>query len=225
RLELQQVTGFPDSEFDLALNTALDQEMLIALMPDQYMAASTYHRLVSHIEATLREYHAAYPLRIGMPKEEIRRRVDLKNKIFAAILERETLFLVEDDTVRLKDHEIHFTNEQQTRINQLTELMDSFTPPSRLQACEIVGEDVLYALIERGDIVQIQPDLILSRRVYEHMLAGVLEIIDKQGAVDVKTLRDYFNTSRKYAIGLLEYLDRLGVTRRVGDVRIRGAKV
>jgi selenocysteine-specific elongation factor len=86
----------------------------------------------------------------------------------------------------------------------------------------IVGEDVLRALIDLGNIVQVQSDIIFLREAYDELAGGVLEIIDREGRVDVKTLRDHFNTSRKYAIGLLEHLDSIGVTRRDGDYRVRG---
>ena len=43
---------------------------------------------------------------------------------------------------------------------------------------------------------------------------------DGRAMVDVKTFKDTYNVTRKYAIPLLEYLDRERVTRRVGDARI-----
>jgi selenocysteine-specific elongation factor len=81
---------------------------------------------------------------------------------------------------------------------------------------------VLRALIERGDLVQIAEDVLLSAEVYGEMRQGALAIIDADGTVSAKALRDRFNTSRKYAIALLEHLDSLGITRRVGDERVRG---
>ena len=47
-------------------------------------------------------------------------------------------------------------------------------------------------------------------------------MIDRDGSVTASGLRDRFNTSRKYAIGLLEHLDSVGITRRAGDARVRG---
>jgi selenocysteine-specific elongation factor len=97
-------------------------------------------------------------------------------------------------------------------------------PPSFKEASDIVGEDVLYALIDLGEIVLVQADVIFSRGVYDEMIAGVLRLIEKNGDIDAKVVRDHFGTSRKYAIGLLEHLDNIGITKRVGDVRVKGAK-
>jgi selenocysteine-specific elongation factor len=81
---------------------------------------------------------------------------------------------------------------------------------------------VLWALIELGEIVQVQGDVILSREVYDEMVAVLLSLIDQNGQVTAAELRDRFNTTRKYAIGLLEHLDSIGITKRSGDARVRG---
>jgi selenocysteine-specific elongation factor len=99
-----------------------------------------------------------------------------------------------------------------------------YTPPSFSEAAQIVGEEVLYALIDLGDIVQVQPDVIFTVVIYQEMVQGALQIIDEQGSVAANQLRDRFGTTRKYAIGLLEFLDAQGVTRRSGDVRVRGSR-
>ncbi len=48
----------------------------------------------------------------------------------------------------------------------------------------------------------------------------VVATIQAQGQVTAAQVRDQFNTSRKYAVGLLEYLDEKHVTKRVGDARV-----
>ena len=53
-------------------------------------------------------------------------------------------------------------------------------------------------------------------------MAEIRQRIETDGEIDAKTLRDKFGTSRKYAIAVLEHLDALGITQRVGDVRRRG---
>src|SRR5690606_13890853 len=94
-----------------------------------------------------------------------------------------------------------------------------YTPPSYAEAANIAGENVLRALIELGEIVQVQPDVIFSRQAYDEMVAELLNLIDQNGQVTAAELRNRFNTSRKYAIGLLEYLDNTGITKRAGDAR------
>jgi selenocysteine-specific elongation factor len=64
--------------------------------------------------------------------------------------------------------------------------------------------------------------VIFTRAAYEEMVTGILAMIDVNGTVDAKAVRDKFGSSRKYAIGLLEHLDAIGITKRVGDERVRG---
>ena len=101
--------------------------------------------------------------------------------------------------------------------------MQSYTPPSFIEAAQIVGDEVLRVLIELGDIVQVQDDVIFSRGVYDEMVAATLDIIHTQGSINAKVLRDRFNTSRKYAVGLLVF-EVPSITKRQGDDRVRGRR-
>jgi selenocysteine-specific elongation factor len=56
------------------------------------------------------------------------------------------------------------------------------------------------------------------------MVEAVLEMIDQQGSISAGELRDRFQTTRKYAIRLLEHLDNIKITRRQDDVRVRGPR-
>jgi selenocysteine-specific elongation factor len=83
-----------------------------------------------------------------------------------------------------------------------------------------VGEDVLAALIEDGTLVRVRENILFHGPAYERMRDGVLEHLQREGAVTVAQVRDMFNTSRKYAIAFMEHLDEVRVTRRVGDERV-----
>ena len=52
------------------------------------------------------------------------------------------------------------------------------------------------------------------------MVAGVRAHLLQQGTITVAQVRDMFNASRKYALGLMEHLDDIKLTRRVGDERV-----
>ena len=64
------------------------------------------------------------------------------------------------------------------------------------------------------------PDVVYLRDTYEEMVATVRTMIAEQGAITVAGYRDRFQTSRKYALALLEHLDQNRITRRVGDERV-----
>ncbi len=221
---LQQATGYTTVELDLALQEALVQRLIVQLPDNTYLTTADYQNLLSRMIKELQIFHASEPLRAGMPREELRSRLNIKNALLTMLLEMQSEMVAEGSITRLKTHEIRFTAAQQQKIHTLLAKMnaDPFTPPSYADAAAITGEPVLKALIDLGRIIQIAPDVIFTDSAYETLVMGVLAIIDEHGKVDAKGVRDQFNSSRKYVIALLEYLDTVGITQRQGDDRVRG---
>lgn len=221
---LQQQTGYSDSDMAHALNDALIEGILTELLPNIYMATASVRALIREMHDILTSFHSGYPLRLGIPREELRNRVGIKQMTFNALLDLDNTLVSEKSLVRLESHVVTFTEQQEIDIDALfTQMRETpYTPPSYSEATAITGEDVLQALIDLGEIVQVQQDVIFTRTAYEELVDGVLQLIDTEGNVEAKTLRDRFDTSRKFAIGLLEHLDHQGITRRVGDARVRG---
>ena len=128
------------------------------------------------------------------------------------------------DRVSLIGHDVRFNEEQQERIEQLAAAFERqpTTPPTPHDAANWVGSDVWYALLERGDYVLVASDVTFAQKDYEQFCVKVLQTIDNEGSISASRLRDQLQTSRKFAIALLEHLDERGVTKRVGDERVRG---
>jgi selenocysteine-specific elongation factor len=96
-----------------------------------------------------------------------------------------------------------------------------FDPPSRkLLALDRNARQTLEFLINQGSVVEIAPDLIFLRENFELMKHALQTFLSKNGPATVSELRQALKTSRRVIVPLLEYLDRHGVTRRVGDQRI-----
>ncbi|MEZ4667706.1 MAG: selenocysteine-specific translation elongation factor [Anaerolineae bacterium] len=224
RNELQIQLRHPAAEIDEVISSALQQGLLLAFPDDTVISNIMYQQFVQKMNRELQAYHEKNPLRVGMAREELRTRLDLKQEVFSAFVGQQSHVITQNGYVYLSDHEIRFTENQ---IQAIGELQMKFTlspycPPSFGEASHIVGEDVLYALIELGEIVRVQSEMIFWAAIYREILEECLRIIDDSGSIAVNQLRDHFGTTRKYAIGLLEHFDSINVTRRVGDVRIRG---
>jgi selenocysteine-specific elongation factor len=131
--------------------------------------------------------------------------------------------LVESETfVRLAEHSVRFSPDQQEAIDRLLReyRRAPYTTPSYKDSVVVVGEDVLLALAETGQLVRLNPEVLLLPETYDEQNAWVKRYISEHGSVNVAQVRDAFNTSRKYALALLEYLDDQRVTKRVGDERV-----
>lgn len=221
---LRSELGLSETEFDAALAQAIEDGQVRRFAEEFVWGAGQLQQKHDQLLAELNTFHLAVPLRPGMPREELRNRLGLSPLAFNQVLSFSDRIVAQGSIARLASHQVTFTPRQQAQIAALNAQMSAapYTPPSVAQAQEIVGEKVLYALLELGDLVQVNEDVIFSGAVYVEMVEAVLSIIDAQGNVTAANLRDRFNTTRKYAIGLLEHLDALGVTKRVGDTRVRG---
>jgi selenocysteine-specific elongation factor len=191
---------------------------------------SGWSELRERIEQLLGEYHRQYPLRIGMPREEVKSRLGarlpaLTPRLFNDIVSLALVqgWLVEDGTaLRLATHQATFTPQQQQQIDYLFYLMrqNPYTTPSVAQCEEIVGPQVLAALIDQGRLVRLNEDVIYPAETYEQMRDRIVALTRENGKITVAQVRDLFDASRKYALALLNYLDEKRITRRVGDERV-----
>lgn len=169
-------------------------------------------------------YHRTYPLRRGIPREELKSRLKLPGRLFNAVLQK----LVRDSVIEESGplvyrcgHTIQFNPEQQRRVDGLLSRFAAspYTPPT-VKVCQSeVGADIYEALVDLGQLIPVAPDVVFRRQDYDHMIADVHSLLAQNGTITAAQVRDHFNTSRRYALAFLEHLDAIGVTLREGDVR------
>jgi len=174
--------------------------------------------------AVLTDYHRRYPLRRGMQGDTLRTALGLQRGYWGDLLGRwraEERISGAGDLTWLPGYQVVLSPDQErTAARLIAKLAASPYAPGELGGD--VDPELLAALIERGDLVRLTDGVILGRGGYETMRDAALAIIDREGQVTLAMLRDQFGTSRKYAQALLEHLDNLHLTRRVGDGRVRG---
>jgi selenocysteine-specific elongation factor len=118
-------------------------------------------------------------------------------------------------------HEIHFTVEQQKQVNELLAFFAAspYTPPTIKECQSRVGEHIYNALVELGEFVPVSSEVVFRKQDYVHLQDEIIHSLQEKGTVTVAEVRDIFDTSRRYVLALLEYMDAKGVTVRDGDVR------
>ncbi len=210
--------------------------LLVELDGDQLLAArAVWGRLEAALEAALSAYHAAHPLRAGMPREELKSRLTqaadpawrarLTPKLFNDILAQATrggLVGAAGAWVRLGRHVVTLTPAQQQLVTVLlAELrQDPYNTPSVKDVGVRTGEELLSALLEQGQLVAVSADVLFDVKTYAGMVERIRAHLADGGSLTVAEVRDMFVTSRKYALALMEHLDAQGVTRRMGDARV-----
>jgi selenocysteine-specific elongation factor len=169
-------------------------------------------------------YHKNFPLRRGMPREELKSRLKLTPRVFNALVKKlaaENVLADAGGTVSIPGHEINFDSDEQAKVQSLMRRFagSPYSPPSVKESQAEVGEEVLNALVELGQLKQLTADVIFRTEDYEQMVAKVRAFISEKGQMTVADARDLFDSSRKYMLALMEHLDASGVTVRDGDFR------
>jgi selenocysteine-specific elongation factor len=181
--------------------------------------------------ALLTSFHKAQPLADGMPRDTLRSRMSLTPKPFAALLrwcasppEGDPTTPIHDqgETVQLSTHRVEFNAQQQKTVDALLRQMraQQWNTPLVRDCKVLLGDDVYDVLIRQGKMVQVSDDVVFLAETYHTAIKQVREIIKRDGQITAAVARDTFNTSRKYVLGLLEHLDAMGMTKRVGDARV-----
>ena len=210
-----------------AVAELIETRQAFALKDDLFIAASTWSALKTKIAHELSAYHRARPLRPGMPREELKSRLNLDTKLFNLVIERATIEGVvtpSGSNLRAPDFAIVFKPDQQRAIDNLLGKFKAalWATPSFKEAEAAIGAEVLSAVVDLGQLIQLNDDVLLLPETYRAALDRIRAHFSEHQTITVAQVRDYFATSRKYALALMEYLDAQGLTKRVGDERVPG---
>ena len=182
---------------------------------------SLWSRTKGKVEAFLAEYHAQYPLRRGAPREEVRNRLISLPQTSQLLLEKlvQEGTVVEDDSLfKLPQHQPSISDAQRRELDEYVALLESdpFSPPN----ANLPRPDLLNILVEEGKVVKVSDTVVFTSNAYQDMVDRVVKHLESEGKITVAQVRDLFNTSRKYALALMEHLDQRRITRRTGDERV-----
>jgi len=169
-------------------------------------------------------HHQEYPLRRGIPREELKSKLKLASRAFNAFITKLTWeeVIVENLAMIAKTgHEIQFNEQEQAKIQGLMRKFEEkpFSPPGLKECQSEAGDEIVNALIEKNTLIAVSPEVIFRKQDYDLMVDGIRIMLETNGKISLAEVRDRFKTSRKYVQALLEYLDATGFTIRDGDFR------
>lgn len=215
-----------------ALEEALSSNQIVALETGDpspssellIIAQIQWSMLRDQARQIVEAHHRNFPLRRGMPREELKSRLKLTPRVFNASVRKLTAEGVLTEAgawVARAGHEIRFDAGQQAAIKHLTSQFAQapYSPPTIKECQAETGEEVFDALVEQGEFVTVSSEVVFRKSDYDEMLAKIRQAIQVKGQISVADVRDLFDTSRRYALALMEYLDSVGVTVRDGDSR------
>ncbi|HVT94504.1 MAG TPA: selenocysteine-specific translation elongation factor [Bryobacteraceae bacterium] len=174
-------------------------------------------------EEILREFHRLHPLLPGMPKEDLRSRVLPDAPDFAL----DALDLVsEGDVVRLASHQVSLRRDEEEAAKKMEEIfrhaglrIPSLSETLAQSGVEIArAKTLLQMLLKDGRLVRISAELVVHASALDALRVNLSQRAGMR--FTVPDFKEWTGVSRKYAIPLLEFLDRQRITRREGDTRV-----
>lgn len=233
--ELIARTGWLEPEIREAANALRSKGQVTILAAEPLLVAKTEHmeRLAQVALKLLERFHKQNPLLPGMSKEALRAKVFarahpvLAETMLNQMADRKQITIA-GETVRLGGHKIVLKEEEEKAKRQIS---DAFERAGLLVPAvkEVLGklhveqqraEKILLMLLQEKTLVRVSDDLVFHAAAIEKLRRLISQYKSKSNRINVAGFKDLTQVSRKYAIPLLEYLDRERVTKRSGDERI-----
>lgn len=188
------------------------------------IALPRWNNLREKILQNVEAYHRQFPLRRGIPREELKSKLKLQPRIFGAIVQKLTAegsLCSRSIWLAKPEHKIEFSAADQAKAVELMRTFDRspLAPPGLKECQALAGEEIVNALVELGELTEVSQDVLFRTKDYNAMLEKVQAVIRAKGDITLAETRDALQTTRKYAQALLEHLDAAGITMRIGDSR------
>ena len=191
-----------------------------------YIHKKKYDEVLEKLKKLLSDYHNRYKLKVGIPKIEVLSKFKISQKEMLELLD---LFILnneirlEGNLVAEKDFVVNYDKKQLAEKERIEKaLLDGgFTPPSvkELTNGEKANVELLESLID-NTVVRLDADLVLHEKVFKDAVQKVEEHCKKNNQIGLAEFRDMTGSSRKYSMAILEYMDKIGITRRLENYRV-----
>ncbi len=229
--ELAKLTALSPDEVAEDVKTLESQGLVFvfSMRKDTFVWHSDSRRAAEQtLEHTLRAYEEKYPYRYGMKKAEVQAAYfkKIKPNVFDKILE----MLIEAGCLRRVD-EFLCTPGFEVRKDGVYDrvsgvLLDSFRKAKYdfVRYSEIAfggadkaaADDILNILLEEQKIVKVTDDMYTLSEYMEHAVDVIRKKLEEDPLITIAQVRDLFETSRKSAKPILEYMDSIKVTKKMG---------
>jgi selenocysteine-specific elongation factor len=232
--DLLIMSNLTEKQLDRLLQTMMSQKTALQIDREKrrYVHQSTFKDLQKAVQSQLSDYHRKYPLKTGMPKEELKSKLPpgVDNKLFTLVMQQMSkteAIAMEEDMVRLSGHRVALGVDQRALRSRILEAFEQggLTPPYFTDLCRQWetpldhARQVLSLLVEEGLIIKIKEDLYYHQPSIEQLKQKLVDFLVAHEEITTPQFKDMTGASRKFVIPLIEYFDGIQLTIRVGDSR------
>ena len=228
-LRLNDVPG----EMNLRIEEArkLAQAAGLVWSNEVLVGPTAFRKAKANVLEALKNFHDANPLVAGMSKEELRDGVHLGPEVFSSVLgelSEEKKLEISGETVHLAGRGVVMKDEEAESKKIIEQAFASagLKVPSLkevlggLKVDRVRAQKIVTLLLRDRILIKISEELVFHHSALRDLRQMIASLKSSAPKIDVGRFKDMTGVSRKYAIPLLEYLDRERVTRRVGDERV-----
>lgn len=205
----------------------------LAQHPLQVMGREFFEGLCRHSMTLIRDYQKRQPLSAGLPREQLHSTLfaDLSHTVFKSVLAYlcvRDLVELDRDRVRLKGSSVRLSVDEARAMDQIEQAFRStgLQVPSVEEVFREVAlpqeqaRRLVVLLTRQKKLIKVSATLFFHTDSIEEVKRKLREFKKQADRIDVPTFKKLANVTRKYAIPLLEHLDRERVTRRAGEFRV-----
>ena len=221
---------FPKAEIDCAVQELLQQKRLVAsgkYLIDPVFWQDASDKLLSMAKAE----HKADRLKKGLLQAVAQSALGVEKDVFDTLVQELASAgkLVRlDDTLALPEHRQQLSPQQETQAEAIRLMFrkNSAAPPTLKEIVSALpgSAGVVKYLAQQGELVELPEGILMNAAQFAAVESEVVRLLKEKGQVTIQDISACFGYSRKFSIPLFTHLDRLGVTRRSGDVRVAGKK-
>jgi len=227
--DLEKESGWRRGVIESAIAGAVQTRQVIRV-GDVLLSSGAWEGMKKQVVGVLDEFHRTNPLVSGINKEELRAQTGAGQVAFAAILQQlvqEIKLAVSGDLVSLAGRGVVMKDEEAESKKKIDEAFAAagLKVPALnevlggLKIDKVRAQKIVTLLLRDKVLTKVSDELVFHRSALEELRKRVAAHKTKSATIDVATFKELTGVSRKYAIPLLEYLDRERVTKRVGDTR------
>jgi len=222
-------TGWNRNVIEAKLSPAVRDQQVLRI-GDRFAETRAIEDLKLQLQRRLEQFHKKDPLVGGIGREELREQLKASAEVFGAVaaaLAREKKLEIAGDLVRLAGRGVAMKDEEAEskkiienafaaaglKVPALREVM------AGLKVDKVRAQKIVTLLLRDKTLIKISEELVFHRGALEQLRRQMAAYRANSAKIDVAQFKEMTGVSRKYAIPLLEYLDRERVTKRVGDAR------
>jgi selenocysteine-specific elongation factor len=222
-------TGWTRNAIETQLAQAVKM-VTVVRAGELYLHGPALDALKLRILNAAKNFHKSNPLVNGISKEELRSQVETTPQVFetvAAMLARDKKLEVLGDLVRLPGHGVVMKDDEAESKKKIEDAFSSagLRVPALpevlagLKVDKVRAQKIVTLLLRDKVLIKVSDELVFHRGALDELRLQIAAYKTKSPKIDIAKFKELTGVTRKYAIPLLEYLDRERVTKRVADAR------